>query len=131
LANESLKEGDPFIVQTTASSISDGYLYLDHVDSESQTIHLLPGSGRSQTPVKAGQKIVLGKTEGWVVSPPHGLNMIVAIQAPSPLFESKRDEEEPLRRYLPELATALQTLTSSVPKSEVSVTFTIFATREQ
>jgi hypothetical protein len=130
LAEETLKDGDPFVVQTTASDGYGGYLYLDYVDSESQVIHLLPTDPSKDRPVKAGQRIVLGEDEGWVASPPHGLNMLIAIHAHKSLFESQRNKDSSLTQYLHDIAAALRTARATDASSKVSVTFKFFTTHQ-
>jgi hypothetical protein len=118
------------VVQTTASDGYGGYLYLDYVDSESQVIHLLPTDPSKDRPVKAGQRIVLGEDEGWVASPPHGLNMLIAIHAHKSLFESQRNKDSSLTQYLHDIAAALRTARATDASSKVSVTFKFFTTHQ-
>ena len=130
LQKDLFSEGDPFVVKTRASDAFDGYLYLDYVGTDSKAIHLLPSGPLLHTPVRAGQTVILGEEEGWRVSPPHGLNMLIAVHVRESLFESPRPEEESLDEYLPALVTALEKVTKENSVPSLFIALTVFSTQQ-
>ncbi len=128
---ESFDEGDPFIVHATASYAFDGYLYLDYMDSQSNTIHLLPSGDSDHKSVQAGETITVGEAEKWIICPPHGQSMLIAIHSSEPLFEEKRDLEEEVGEYLPALRSALKRAREGDAYSKPHINYELFSTRSK
>jgi hypothetical protein len=125
------KQGDYLVVSATVGSTSDGYLYLDYLDSDGNVVHMLPSPKRLQNDVHAGQKVVVG-SEGpdprgyysYEIQPPYGPGLIVAITSPQVLFDTSLGGHiETAAEYLPALRTALQATTMDNSPEGVIATF--------
>jgi hypothetical protein len=109
--NRNYRLGDKLIMHVTNNATSDGYLYIDFIDSTGSVAHLLPRPGGPRNTVRAGQTMTLGDSADTVleISEPLGPNLILAIFSPQSLFAARGDEAAD--RYLPVLSRALTAAT--------------------
>ena len=115
------REGDPLIVTGTMTADYGGYLYVDYIDSAGNVVHLLPTPQRPDNSVAAGESVILGTDPAeaergeryYVMGPPFGRNMLIAMATEEPLFPGPRPEVEDARRYFSDLETALNAVGSS------------------
>lgn len=87
----------------------DGYLYVDYFDREGYVIHLRPGLHSKGDALKADAWVDLGGQE-YVVCPPFGTDLVVAISTPLPLFARSRPVMERASDYLRDLHAQLQVM---------------------
>ncbi|MEE8271015.1 MAG: serine/threonine-protein kinase [Alphaproteobacteria bacterium] len=99
-------EGESLLVSVAATTLYDGYLYVDFIDKLGDIDHLLPSSDRGDNHLAAGEAVRLGGAK-YVIRPPFGTDMIVAIATPTPLFAEPRPDTEPASAYLQALSEAL------------------------
>jgi hypothetical protein len=98
----------------TATSLYDGYLYIDYVDgADDAVVHLSPNDIRPDDLVPKGSKVKIGtlRAEDYVIGPPYGTSLIVAISSPVRLFAGprpKQEKETGAKEYLAELRRQLQ-----------------------
>jgi hypothetical protein len=102
------REGDPFIVETTASASFDSYLYVDLLDNTGRAYHLHAGT----LPLAAGKSLRIGtensKAKNYMdIAPPFGPALVLAIAAARPLFARPRPADEDSSAYLAALGDAL------------------------
>ncbi|MGH7225690.1 MAG: DUF4384 domain-containing protein, partial [Gemmataceae bacterium] len=105
-----------------ASSLFNGYLYVDYFDPDGNVMHMLPNGRRKVNKVTAGQKVTIGnaynkeKYAGYTcnsparrddaadytyqICSPFGKDMIMAISSPRPLFPKPRQVTETAAAYL-------------------------------
>ena len=95
-----------------AAAAFDGYLYVDYIDDEGNVLHFLPSPRFENNSVRARQKILLGRKPKFMVGPPHGESMFIAISSDKPLFDELRPEIEPVEQYLPALQARLEARTA-------------------
>ena len=107
-------KGDQLLVRSTATTLFDGYLYIDFIDKQGSVFHLFPTDRRPNNRVVRGQEVIVGGGPdnhpgdlNLVIDPPFGTDMIVAISSPTPLFPGLRPFEEPASTYLQSLSEAL------------------------
>ena len=123
--------GDYLVVNATVGNVSDGYLYVDYLDSDGTVVHMLPSPKRHKNDVIPGETVVIG-AEGddprgyfsYKIEPPHGRGLIVAITSPTALFElPPREHVETASDYFPILRAALQGAALENTSQELMVTF--------
>ncbi len=111
-------EGESLKIGVTATSAYDGYLYIDYIDGqEGYVVHLFPNELRPDNAVRAGTRIDIGslpqEADDYIVRPPFGTNLIVAISTPEPLFPMLRprvEAQEKAQKYLADLRRQLQSV---------------------
>jgi hypothetical protein len=129
-ANDSLKPA------VTATSLYDGYLYIDYVDGAGKFVaHLLPSSFRTDNAVHAGTRVEIGTLPGEVyrIQKPFGTSLIIAISSPAPLFERPRlkfEEGEDAKTYLAELRRQLQRVTADGNQNSLLGSYSVLTLRE-
>ena len=85
------------------------YLYVDYYDSRGGVTHLVPAPGANARQFAARQRYMRGLTGLDVtIAPPFGLDVIVTVASPRPLFSAPRPDWERADLYLGELRTAIQ-----------------------
>ncbi len=108
------REGDHIKVAVTAPAGFDGYLYVDYIDATDRyVLHLLPNNDfRKNNRVSAGEQVVIGSLPAeydlYVIQPPFGTNLIVAVTSRQPLFDRMRKTQESVDEYLPALRSSLK-----------------------
>jgi len=116
-------EKDYLVLTVTHTGQTGGYLYLDFVDSNRETVHLFPTVAMPDHFIAPGAQLTIGarnKTECqkqpdacFMVSRPHGNNLIIATWSETPLFPRWRTpQSEPITVYLPALVAAIRNNTS-------------------
>ncbi|HEX4112761.1 MAG TPA: protein kinase [Stellaceae bacterium] len=103
------REGDPFIIEATASGGFDSYLYIDLLDNTGRVYHL----HASAMAMAAGKLLRVGtenpKAKNYMdIGPPFGPALVLAIAAPRPLFARPRPADEDGGVYLAALGEALR-----------------------
>jgi serine/threonine-protein kinase len=91
-----------------------GYLHVAYLENDSVVGPLVPGEGYPAQKYAARASLDLGhpagKFAGWLVGPPYGRDMIVAIASTAPLFQKALPVSESLDDYLRALQAALADL---------------------
>jgi serine/threonine protein kinase len=120
------RRGDHINVTVTAPP-TDGFLYVDYVDAaEKYVIHLLPNDRfRPENRIRARERVVIGSTpqesSTYVIQPPYGTNLIIAVVSRQPLFDRMRPIQEGAEAYLEALRNSLEKArTQGGPQSVVS-----------
>jgi type VI secretion system FHA domain protein len=114
-ADRTYREGDALLVTATNHANEDSYLYVDFFDTDGKVVHMLPTALRANNRVAANQRVALGAVPGkagrneriYVISPPFGTGMVIALSSTKPLFAELRPEQEDAGAYLAALAGAL------------------------
>ena len=122
------EDGDLLRLEMTAPDYP-AYLYVDYYDSHGGVTHLLPGPGAPALRFSPGQKFVLGRVGLDVtVSEPFGMDVIVTVASPRPLFSAPRREWERADVYLADLRAAIQrTLGGQAQRAEYDFRFVLTA----
>ncbi|MCH9000564.1 MAG: protein kinase, partial [Proteobacteria bacterium] len=84
------------------------FYYVDYYDNANNVIHLLPSPVVPGNQVSPRQRLRIGGIERYRISPPFGLDLVVAVGSSVPLFEGARPEVEPADAYLASLVQALR-----------------------
>jgi Domain of unknown function (DUF4384) len=111
--------GEKLVVEAEATSLYDGYLYVDFIQHDGTVLHMLPGSDKATNTVKAGERVRLGAgSQEYTIAPPYGTEILTVISSPAPLFNKARPQIEPAKEYLDALRRALETASkrSDLPK---------------
>lgn len=94
---------EKLVIEAEATSLYDGYLYVDFIQHDGTVLHMLPGEA-----VKAGERVLLGNgPQEFTVAPPFGTEMLVVVSSPVPLFDKDRPQVEKAKAYLGQLKQAL------------------------
>jgi hypothetical protein len=95
--------GEKLVVEAEATSLYDGFLYVDFIQHDGTVLHMLPGDA-----AKAGERVLLGNgPQEFTIAPPYGTEMLVVLSSPVPLFEKDRPQVEKAKAYLGALKRAL------------------------
>jgi hypothetical protein len=108
-------EGEALIVSATVNAKTESYLTVDYFDTDGRVVHMLPTGLRPNNHVAGSARITLGaeldkagrNERVYVISPPFGTGMVIALSSLRPLFSEPRPEQEDARGYLAALAGAL------------------------
>ena len=91
-----------------------GYLQVAYVQHDRTVAPLVPGPGYPAQTYPARTSITLGTARrgspGWLVGPPFGTDLIVAIASTAPLFEPPLPSSQSLDDYLAAVQKAVDTL---------------------
>ena len=107
--------GDPLIVTVATRAPGTHHLYVDYFDAAGRVVHMMPTAAQPRTRIAGNTRLVLGTTPAkarpgqrvYLVAPPFGAGMLIALSSPVPLFDRPRPEQEDARGYLAALAGAL------------------------
>lgn len=87
------------------------HLQIDYFAADGSVVHLLPNPLEPNSAFAASTTRRLGErhinSRHWTIAPPFGVELIVAIATPNPLFSSPRPEAEPSVVYMTDLRQAL------------------------
>lgn len=93
------------------------HVQVDYFSADGNVVHLLPNPLETSGRVEAGASRRLGDRKAggrfWTVGPPFGVELVVVVAAPAPLFPTPRPEAEATAAYLPELKRALDTASAA------------------
>lgn len=116
--------GDKLVVEAEATSLYDGYLYVDFIQHDGTVLHMLPGEA-----VKAGERVLLGNgTREFTIAPPYGTEMLVVVSSPVPLFGNDRPQAEKAKEYLGQLKQALDAAEKKVGAGKVASNYHFITT---
>lgn len=107
-----LRDGQRIMPRLTMAGFR-GALYVDYLAHDGSVAHLYPPAAHGPAPtLRAGQHLRLGDPgpgkPDWVVGPPYGLDLIIAVAASKPLDLAPRPTvEEKASAYLDALKAAL------------------------
>ncbi len=129
-------ENDHLKPAVTATSLYDGYLYIDYVDGAGKFVaHLLPSSFRPDNAIRAGTRVEIGSLPGEVyrIQKPFGTSLIIAISSPAPIFVQPRlkfEEGDDAKNYLAELRRQLQRVAADGNQNSVLGSYSVLTLRE-
>jgi serine/threonine-protein kinase len=132
-------EGESLKVAVTGTPAYDGYLYIDYIDGqEGYVVHLFPNELRPDNAVLAGGRVDIGslpkEAEDYVVRPPFGTNLIIAVSTPEPLFASLRPRVEAQNRakeYLADLRSRLESLAADGNQNSLFGSYSVLQLSER
>ena len=132
--NQGLKLG-----VTATAPYEGGYLYVDYIDGqEGYVVHLYPNEFRPIKTIRAGDRMDIGslpqEVRDYVVGPPYGTNLVIAISTPVPLFEQMRpriERDAAAKAYIVELRNQLQRLSTSGYQNSLFGAAGVLTFREQ
>ncbi len=113
----SLRDGEPVRVRVAMPDFP-GWLRVDYVVHDGTVQHLYPQLADTKNGIVAdrpksyapGETVNLGNPS-WLIGPPYGTDMIIAVAASDPLFDHPRaSNSEPADAYLGDLWTAIDNL---------------------
>ena len=120
---------EKLVVEAEATTLYDGYLYVDFVQHDGTVLHMMPGPDRTTNAVKAGERVLLGHgPREYTIAPPYGNELLVVISSPTPLFEKPRPQTEKAEGYLAELRRALDTAETQTGGAQVVSNFLFITT---
>jgi hypothetical protein len=102
------RENESLVVEATATTLFDSYLYVDMVQKDGTVVHMRPIALAQESKVKAGERVLVGLDgQKFTVAPPFGTDMLVVISAPEPLFDTARPQVEKAEDYFAALRDAM------------------------
>jgi hypothetical protein len=124
---------------TATAPYEGGYLYVDYVDGqEGYVVHLYPNEFRPIKAIRAGDRMDIGslpqEVQDYVVGPPYGTNLIVAISTPVPLFDQVRPRIErgaAAKAYIADLRGQLRRLSTSGYQNSLFGNASVLAFRDK
>jgi hypothetical protein len=132
-------EGESLRIGVTATSAYDGYLYIDYIDGqEGYVVHLFPNELRPDNAVRAGTRIDIGslpqEVDDYIVRPPFGTALIVAVSTPEPLFPMLRprvEDQEKAQKYLADLRRQLQSVAAGGNQNSLFGSYSVLQLSER
>lgn len=123
-----LREGEPLVFDITPPSFPS-YLYFDFVQHDGEVYHLLRPTPADGTQPAGGPVRIERAEDGslYVVTPPFGREMLVAVATERPLFETDADAQG-ARVYLPELRRRVEELREAAPDARITATHLFITT---
>jgi serine/threonine protein kinase len=132
------REEDYLVLTVANTGAVGGYLYLDFVDSHQDAVHLFPTAVMPDHFIAPGARMTIGAGDDaecarqpdacFVVSRPHGNNLVMATWSETPLLTRWRmPQAEPVDDYLAVLTAAIGTQ-SSDRQSRQTVGYSFFTT---
>jgi hypothetical protein len=125
-------QGDALVLDVLAGD-GDGFAYVDYYDASGNVVHMLPRPKAPDNHVRAGERLTLGtggRLGEWVVSPPYGRDLVIAIKTPEPIYQHPRQREiEPAEAYLADLRERLMRLTERYSTGAVVANYTLITTQ--
>jgi hypothetical protein len=125
-------------ISVTATSLYDGYLYIDYLDgNDKSVIHLSPNELRPNAAVTAGKQVDIGADRNFEYYPIQGnpgIGLVIAISTPVPLFSALRPRQElesDAKAYLAELRRQLQRLSADGYQNSVLASYTVLTIRAE
>lgn len=117
-----------------------GYLYLDFVDGEHQSVHLFPTEALPSNFIPPDRSIRIGARDDaeckhepdacFVISRPHGNNLILATWSESPILPRWRpNQSEPVDDYLAALRAGIEEMPSD-RRSRLAFSYHFFTTTD-
>ena len=128
-------ENDHLKPAVTATSLYDGYLYIDYVDGAGKFVaHLLPSGFRPDNALHAGTRVEIGTLPGEVyrIQKPFGTSLIIAISSPAPLFQQPRlkfEEGDDAKNYFVELRRQLQRVAADGNQNSLLGSYSVLTLR--
>lgn len=121
-------------IRVTATSLYDGYLYIDYLDgNDGSVIHLSPNELRRNAAVAAGKQVDIGadrNLEYYPIRGDPGIGLVIAISTPVPLFNDLRPRQElKANVYLAELRRQLQSLSANGYQNSVLASYAVLTIR--
>jgi hypothetical protein len=114
-----LSDGDKLYIDVTTPDFPS-YLYLTYIQTNGEAIYLLRPQGHPPRPLAPNSHLLLGNGEGggpkFMIRPPFGEEMIVAIAAAKPLFAGDLPNSQTEREYLTRFRQAFL----SAPESKIN-----------
>jgi eukaryotic-like serine/threonine-protein kinase len=130
--------GDAARIRVNATSLYDGYLYIDYLDgNDKSVIHLSPNELRPSAAVAAGKQVDIGadrSIEYYPIQGKPGIGLVIAISTPVPLFNGLRPRQElesDTKAYLAELRRQLQRLSADGYQNSLLASYTVLTIRAQ
>jgi hypothetical protein len=127
--------GDSLRIGVTATSLYDGHLYVDYIDGqEGYVVHLFPNELRPDSAVRAASRIDIGslpqEAQDYIVRPPFGTSLIIAVSTPEPLFSERRPRVEAnAKQYLADLRRQLQGLAANGYQNSLFGSYSVLTLR--
>ncbi len=128
--------GQSLRIGVTATSLYEGHLYVDYIDGqEGYVVHLFPNELRPDSAVGKESTIDIGslpqEAQDYIVRPPFGTSLIIAVSTPEPLFGERRPRvEADARQYLAELRRQLQSLAANGYQNSLFGSYSVLTLRE-
>jgi len=121
--------GEKLVVEAEATSLYDGYLYVDFIQHDGTVLHMLSGPDGAGKMVKAGERVLLGTgAREFTIAPPYGTEMLVVVSSPVPLFDKDRPQVEKAKEYLGQLKQALDAAEKKVGAGKVASNYHFITT---
>ncbi len=91
---------------------------------------MLPFDGMPDNLVGPGERILLGAGPAqYALGPPYGMDLIMVISTPVPLFDRLRDQVESVDSYLPALTEALRSMADKGHRRNILSAYSIITTK--
>lgn len=113
-------ENESLVVEASATTQYDGYLYVDLIQHDGQVVHMLWTEEQVGGPAAAGQRFLMGSQgQTFTVVPPFGTEMVMVVSSPVPLIKEARPQVEQAEAYLKRLKEGMDAVHGSQSKQRV------------
>ncbi|MGN6317129.1 protein kinase domain-containing protein [Trinickia sp.] len=126
--NGNLVEGSPLVVNVTTPGY-DSYVSVDYYALDGNVVHLVPSHRAKDNQAPPHYAATIGDAGEWIIGKPFGIEMIVLVVTPEPLFDALRPDVEPHADYLAALKERLQRIAAKDGAGRVGVDIAQITTR--
>lgn len=107
-------ENENLIVEASATTQYDGYLYVDLIQHDGHVVHMLWTENQVGSRAAAGQRFLMGaQGQTFTVVAPFGTEMVMVVSSPVPLVKDARPQVEPAEAYLAKLKAGMDAVRGS------------------
>ena len=117
-----LTEGDPLVVDVTTPPY-DTRVHVDYFVRDGGVVHLLPSVRARDNQAPPSYSGTIGGLGNWIIGKPYGIELIVLLTTPAPLFQGLRPEYESTPDYLRAVNKQLRQLSAKYGPDRIAVDF--------
>lgn len=124
------KAGEKLVIRFRTPKMQT-HLYIDYYSLDGGVMHMLPDPNFASIPVAPNLEQALGDDPSavqWTVGPPFGVELIIALAIPTPLFETPRPELEQGTVYLKDLKGQLRKIVRRTDSPPLAAAFVFLKT---
>jgi serine/threonine protein kinase len=121
-ADARLTEGDSLMVDVTTPAV-ESYVAVDYYSLDGSVTHLLPNARARDNRAPPNYTATVGSLGEWGIGKPFGVEMVVLMTTPAPLFDGLRPVSEPATRYLADVGKRLDQIRAGSGAGKIAVEF--------
>jgi serine/threonine protein kinase len=123
-----LSEGESLMVDVTTPA-AQSFIAVDYYALDGSVVHLLPNPQAPDNQAPPSYTATVGSLGEWAIGKPFGVELLVLLTTPVPLFDTMRPVSEPRADYLAATAKQLEQMVARHGTGKVGVDFLQITTK--